>query len=768
MRYPTLFLLVLYSNIILSGPLTINLFLKTHIGDPVPNAVVLIGSYKSVSNNLGECVFTLEQGSYGIRISHPSYQRDNFRLYLSIDTSFTVYLTPYELLDAASVRANIGVGTSTLSSVVKSEEYIKTRAENSLMTTLSNLAGVNAIEIGQGFSKPMIRGLAFNRVAVIENNVKQQGQQWGADHGLEIDQMNVDKIEIIKGPASLEYGSDAIGGIVLISPQKIYTEGVTTSLLLNTRSNNALLGGSLGIHYRKSNKYIRTRLTYQNYGDYKVPADSFTYLNYVLPIHGGYLKNTAGFERSVNILGGIEREKWDYRLSISNVYSKMGFFAGAHGLPSSNKLQDDGNRRNIDYPYQTVNHFKVISNSIYHQANRKLYLDFSYQNNLRKEYSIPHTHGSKPFIPGNLELEMNLHTFSAITKLEVQQNKLQYTLGQNTEYQQNIIDGYSFLLPRFNQLNTGIFIHTDYMFSQKLRFCGGLRLDYGRIHLNQFIDTTVSKSYQRAPELNNSYWDYSFSSGISYFPNSNIGLKLNIGKSFRMPTANELGSNGVHHGTFRYELGDSLLLSEKSYQLDLGFEIGSGKRIAFSVNGFYNYFPNFIFLEPTGKYSLIGNTGEIINLPDVGQIYKYTQAEAIRFGGEASLRFNFAKWLGYESNAEYVYAKNVETKHPIPFTPPLSIRNEVQFKVSKFKLIVNQRYNAPQNRVRNELKTPSSLIYNTTLFAKTSNKKNELVLTFGIQNILNTRYYNHLSFYRFLNLPEQGRNFTFTLLYTIN
>jgi iron complex outermembrane receptor protein len=293
------------------------------------------------------------------------------------------------------------------------------------------------MQTGQGFSKPSIRGLGFNRVAVVEKGVKQQGQQWGADHGLEIDQYNVENVEIIKGPVSLQYGSDAIAGVIVISPHKLKTDdGVSGAVLLNGNSNNRLFGSSADIYYQKQSKYIEGRATYQNFEDYRVPADSFEYLNWKYPIHNRVLKNTAGKETDLSLQTGIITARSSSTLSLSNVHAETGFFSGAHGIPTAVKLEDDGAHRNIDLPYQAVNHFKAIFNqSLRLNERQQLTGDFGYQYNLRREYSQPHTHGYGPMLEENLELELRLQSACLNVAWEYKSlpaNRL--NVGINVEY----------------------------------------------------------------------------------------------------------------------------------------------------------------------------------------------------------------------------------------------------------------------------------------------------------------------------------------------
>ena len=678
-------------------------------------------------------------------------------------------------LPAVTVEGHAGAErrkTQPQAIIVADEEYLTENRSHSLMSSLEKLPGIKAWQIGQGFSKPVIRGLGFNRVAVTEHGIKQQGQQWGADHGLEIDQYNVERITLIKGPASLQYGSDAIAGVVVISPPPPKAAaGLSGTVLLTGSSSDRLVGSSAGLHYQKENTYVKGRLTYRNFEDYRVPARSFRYLNWTFPIHDGVLKNTAGREFDVALQAGRSTDKHTSSIAVSNVQAKTGFFAGAHGLPTTVALDDDGDRRNIGLPYQAVNHFKSVYNhTVQLRRTQKITADFGFQHNLRREYSQPHTHGYGPMPEGDLELELRLQTATLNTAWEYYSSAAHLlSVGISAEYQHHRTGGYSFLLPRFEQLTGGVFVIDRYHFSDKLTGTAGLRYDVGRIHIHRHLDRYLPAAYQqRSPELEKAQGDASFGAGLAWRPHPQWEVKVNVGKSFRMPTASEYASNGVHHGMFRHELGDSTLRPERSYQADvhLAFKkdyAGFITHISCTADGFANYFPNFIFLNPTGAFSW---------LPDAGQYYRYEQSRAFRAGGEVQLHVDFAARFSLESSAEYVHAVDLRSRYPIPFTPPLYLTTGVSVRLPETaflrrnRLAVTHRYAAAQRRVsRNEAVTPGyQLVDVSVAFALPLGKQNAGAhVTLQLQNLFNTEYYNHISFYRYLNIPEPGRNVRLSL-----
>jgi iron complex outermembrane receptor protein len=662
-----------------------------------------------------------------------------------------------------------------------SKQYLIEHQSNSLMTTLEKLPGISAFQIGQGFAKPVIRGLGFNRLVVAENGIKQQGQQWGADHGLEIDQYDIDNVNIIKGPASLQYGSEAMAGVVSITSHRWREEdGLSGVVLLNGGSNNYLFGGSANVDRQHNNRYFAMRTTYRNFQDYRVPATSFHYMNSTFPLHHGVLKNTAGREYDVSMHTGFRNDRYEMNVLVSNIHSKSGFFAGAIGIPGTADLSDDGKYRDIALPYHEINHFKTIVNQTY-TLNRqhKFTVDAGYQYNFRQEFSAPHTHSYIPGINvdsllatmGNVELEMRLQTLSGNAGWEYRSGTFLMQTGINTEYQRNRVGGYFFFLPEFEQFTGGVFGTGRYMLTDKFTFIAGLRYDIGKTHIHSFQGSV--QSYFTIPEMNKNNGNASFMAGLAYNPASEWNFKLNAGKSFRLPTVNEYAVHGISHVMFRMEIGDSTLTPEISYQIDAHAAFAKEwkdavvRRISVAVSGFANWFPNYIYLKPSGQFS---------ESPEAGQEYHYVQSQAFRTGGEMEARIDLLDRFRWEVGAEYVRATDRDSDFPIALTPPFSITNEWSVMCKKLLLFRNNRfavahrYVAAQNRVaRNEKATAAYHLFDLSLTVGIPICNNsEAQFVAQVQNLLNVKYYRHLSYYRQLNLPEIGRNILLSVLIPIN
>lgn len=659
---------------------------------------------------------------------------------------------------------------SALTVEVADKDFLRKHFTGNFMQAMQNIPGVQAMDIGSGFSKPMIRGMGFNRIAVLENGIKQEGQQWGADHGLELDAFNIEAVNVLKGPSSLLYGSDAMGGVIDITPPTAPADNsLFGDVTLLGKSVNGTIGGSLMLGIKKNAWYSHIRYSEQHFGDYRIPTDSIVYLTQRIPIYGRKLKNTAGVERNIGFFTQYQRRGYKANFSVSNVYQKTGFFPGAHGVPDASRVEDDGDSRNIELPFSKVNHLKATTHQQYAWDKLILSADLGFQNNHREEWSAFHTHyGAQPApqTDPDKELAFNLNTYSASVKARlVGSSSWEHTFGLDGQHQRNDIDGYSFLLPEYNRTTAGMLWLTTYRPNNMLSVSGGVRYDFGHINISSHEDAYLA-DYLKAQGYDQeqidlykwsshavaeNFGDYSLSLGLVWTPSDRHLVKVNVGRSFRLPGANELAANGVHHGTFRHEQGDPDLKSEQGWQMDASYNLNY-KSVSFSVSPFVSWFSNYIFLRPTGEWSV---------LPHAGQIYRYTGAEALFAGTEASLDIRFLRNFNYRISGEYVYTYNCDEHIPLSFSPPASMRNTLTWQKNRYMLYAEWQSIARQSRVdRNEDRTSGANLFHLGGSLNIPIGGNsEIQITLTARNIFDTRYYNHLSFYRKVEIPEPGRNF---------
>lgn len=648
-------------------------------------------------------------------------------------------------------------------------ELFEAESAGNFSAALSRLPGLSNISMGVGIGKPVIRGLYSNRVVVTDRGVKQESHQWGIDHGLEIDQFRPGAVEVVKGPASLKYGSDALGGVVRVRPDPIAERNsMYGSLKFLGKSNNKHLGSAVNFGISGSSFFASANYSRQAFSDYRVPADGFVYNTFELPLFNQRLKNTAGREEAWSVTTGYRNDKNLIRLTFSEYNLEAGIFSGAFGIPLSFTLQDDGDDRNIDFPKQEVVHRKVVGEyRHFFTADKSLEIIAGYQFNRRREFSFPEFHA----IPGRnpnerLALELDLQTVSLSG---VFRGFNQFSFGFQGQYQKNQIDGFDYFLPPFEVYRFGIFALRELQLSEEWRLKGGLRLDYGHNdhpEAGRYVWTPGGQIIDSLFSLAESthFFNYSASAAALFRPTGreDLDFSINLGKTFRIPYPVETSANGVHHGTFRHEQGLAELKSEHGYQLDLALRYYRGRRLFVNLTPFFNYFHNYIYLRPAAAFS---------SLPDAGQLYRYEQHNAIFYGFELELEYALTHSLKLYHAIESVWNYNTVTRLSLPFTPPVSVFSSLSWgRIKPFnwlglKFDVSHRFVFAQNQVdRNELTTPSYHITSMGMEMQLPNLLAGTRILFRAHNLFDEFYLDHLSRYRQLGIPEQGRNFTLQLI----
>lgn len=751
-------------------------------GEPLVGAVVVIHELEKSTSTNSEGIFLfddLKKANYHIHITYIGYEAITIATKANGGSQIDIQLRPTSLeLNEIVIESNhykTGPKEHTLAMEIIDQEYLKKNRKGSLVNSIEDLPGISAINTGVGISKPVIRGLSFNRVIVNDKGVKQEGQQWGTDHGLEMDIFEPGRIEIVKGPGSLMYGSDGLGGVLNIFPAPLPDKGKHRGGVQTLyKTNNQSISTSSVLEGNFNDKVYRVRFSTQDFGDYRVPATSFTYNNFNLPLYNNQLKNTAGRERNISGMIGIKKN-WGYStLTVSNFHQEAGFFIGAIGIPRSYQLTPDGDDRNIDLPRQIINHFKIISNSNILLARNWLELDIGYQNNLRQEQSSPHAHGKGPRPEGTQAHELRLQTYSLNARYFIKKaEKQSLIIGLQGQQQLNNRDGFEFLLPTYSSSALGAFVFQEMSFQNRLTTNAGLRFDYANRTINSFEEpiysdeVTIDRFYQRNADIDADFYNASGALGLSYYPSSSLNIKMNLGSSFKVPTAAELSMNGIHHGTFRHERGDSTLTSERGYQGDLSF---SYQKRSFSIviSPFASYFNDFIYLAPLAQFS---SSLDRDAFPEGGQVFQYRQNDAVFAGGELAAELHPIEALHLRTAFEYVYNYNLDTKLPLPLTPPASIFTELHYDIPMpmnwidgVNFGFSHKKVFDQNRVdRNERETMGYDLFGMSLGMDFQIAGTPVEFVFSVQNLLDEQYFNHLSRYRLLNLPEQGRNLIFSL-----
>ncbi|WP_443936797.1 TonB-dependent receptor [Pedobacter sp. MW01-1-1] len=760
-----------------------------HGNKPIVGATVMLLDTKTETRTDSNGVFSLTLPNEGGELHIVALGYQHLTIAVQANRRLRVFhLHPLvhqlEEVNVQDKSASVYHQSANLNTELIRQSFIQRNLGGSLMQTLSRQPGVKSIGIGSGQSKPLIRGLGFNRVLVLDKGMKHEGQQWGADHGLEVDQFATGDIRIIKGAASFMYGSDAIGGAIDVTPSALPKENsLNGSVDLVAKSNTNQWGGSFNLRGRSKHFLFDTRYTYQNYGDYRVPTDVVNVYNYPVVLYKNHVRNTAGSEQNLHLTTGYASEHLKSIFYISNLYSKSGFFANAHGLePRRVDASHDDSSRDMMLPNQTVNHFKVINQTDWHQGKHDFNVSLGYQRNYRDENSQYVNHGFMPAIypnwlaiPQDLERHYDKSTFLGSFKDKLILGRHQLNMGVNAEYQNNKIGGWGFLIPAFKQLTIGSFVFDDYKINEHWKLLGALRYDYGDIHLNEYNDwfeSTLedgSKAYlQRASNLHRTFNSLVWSAGANYTEDE-ISFKFNVGKSFRMPIAKELGANGVNYHYYSYEKGNASLRPEKSYQADvvLGWR---PDKFTIQFTPFFNYFPNYIYLNPTPYHDYAYGAGN--------QVFEYQESEVLRYGAELQVEYNLLNNLNISALGEYLYAIQLSGDKQgfgLPFAPPASVLFNATYEPKMASWADNTffsldyRITATQNRiVPPEKKTDGYHLINLQAGTRFNWNNEKITLSLQVQNLLNTKYFQHTSFYRLIDMPEQGRNIVLSVKVPFN
>lgn len=768
---------------------TINLFgqiagtVYNDHNETLPNASILLlpDSIGTSSNINGYFSFpeVTASGNYILQIDYIGHK--TYQLNVVFNSSKPFKALPIQLEQDNELLAELVVTDEhakqerTLSSIHFDDDLLHSNLQGSFAKSIEQLPGINAINVGVGIAKPVIRGLSANRIIVNQQGIKQESHQWGSDHGLEVDQFDVERVEIIKGPASLQYGSDGLGGVINILPGKVINRNTFAASVEGVyKSNNQHWGGSVFVNANINDFFITARYSRQDFGDYRVPASQFNYNGFSLPIYNNTLKNTAGQEENIRITAGWKAKRSITRILYGHYALKAGLFSGAVGIPRSYALTPDGNKRDIDVPSQNVNHYRVSLHHAYFVGNNHFNLNIGYQRNVRQEFSFPEFHNipsSQIATDNTLALQFNLQTFSANMHYEHLSPKgIKSIIGANVQYQNNQRSGFEFLLPDFTTLRSGIFTISEWSPSEHWIVNAGIRLDYAHNNTNfyrQFIwdsNENITDSLV-APTTTPQYLNWSASMGVNWQTHKHWWIRANLGKSFRVPYPAETVSNGIHHGTFRHEVGTPNLESEHGYQLDISADVQFSKLQA-NLSSYFNYFHNYIYLGPTFP-------AQFSNLPEAGQIFQYRQDNAIYNGFEWQVNWQFYKGFSLQQTADFVQSYNTATQLALPFTPQPTVRHQLQYQlvekgiIENWKIHIEHQYAFAAEGIRRvdrtELSTPAYQLWHIGTTLDLHLGQQAISFNVQVQNLFNTSYLNHLSRYRLINIPEQGRNIVLSI-----
>jgi len=669
-----------------------------------------------------------------------------------------------------------------------SPRFLIENSSTNIIDALASKAGISQITTGGAISKPVIRGLGYNRVVVVNDGIRQEGQQWGDEHGIEIDEFSVNKVEVLKGPASLAFGSDAMAGVINLMSAPVLPEGtITGNLSSNYQSNNGLIGNSLNFSGNKSGFIWDLRASQKIARDYKNRYD-------------GRVFNSRFAENAYEGTLGINRS-WGYSHLIMSAYRmNPGIVEGERDSVSGKFVRALANGESViasnsdlkkyepENPFQLINHYKIVSENNFYLGKGNLKATFGFQQNNRKEFANPE-------MPKEYQLFFKLNTLNYDFQYSfVEKNNFNLMLGWNGMWQQSENKGSEFLVPAYQLFDAGVFAIFRKNFG-KFDLTGGIRADQRHQNAQSLyldgeenvVSSGTSGATERFATFNRTFNGFSASIGSSYQISESIYSKLNISRGFRSPNIAELGSNGVHEGTLRYEKGNPDLKSEESFQIDFTTGLNT-THVASELNLFTNSVNNFIFSHKVNDNA--ENPVLIDGIPE----FLYTSGKAFLYGGEFTLDIHPHPhdWIHFENSLSYVHAelKNqpVDGRY-LPFTPPFHWRSDIKtefgnnsktFKNSFLHFGID--WFASQNNVftayDTETSTPEYTLLNvgagTDFF--TGGKKRFSLIIVG-QNLTDKSYQSHLSRLKYAahnyatertGVYNMGRNFSIKLMIPID
>ena len=720
---------------------------------PLVGATIYITDLKAITTTNAQGEFVLKnvpaKGRFLLEVRFVGYKTYSSIVDLASQTSLTISLAP-SIIESAEVVItgspfSSSNKTNSLSVVTVGKTKLAQSGGTNLMDAIAKIPGVSQVSTGGAISKPVIRGLGYNRVLTMVDGAREEAQQWGDEHGIEVDQFSAARIEILKGPASLLYGSDALGGVINVIDDLVPAPGVHNGeFTSNYSTNNGLTASSLMLQGNDNGFVYRGRASYKN-------AYGFGYKGATVP-------NSGFNELNFNGMLGLNKS-WGYsHLSFSRFHTNIGLVEDGPD-ENGNYLNEDGGliskaearERRLGLPFQDINHYRAALNSNFILGKGQLKTVFAFQNNIRKEFeeSIQE--------PG---LNLNLKSYTYDVKYYFPNiGKWEPAFGVQGMYQENTNKGDEFLIPDYTSNNVGAFVYLKRNF-EKGAINIGARYDYKKMNgkdLN-FDGEQVFTGF------NNEFSNVSGSVGLAFEIAKNLVLKGNAGSGFRAPNIAELGANGRHEGTFRYEIGNSKLKQETSLQFDLGLEY-TAESVTFGLNAYANRIFNYIypgnFNEETMPFE--NEDGSTDALP----VYRYVQTDADLFGGEASVDFHLVKSLHFENSFSYTRGVNRATDAALPFIPAASINNEIRFEPSIKGLADSYIKVGVTNTFKQarfdsfETQTNGYTLLDAGIGTSINTKRGKLNIWVIGQNLLDKQYYNHLSRYKPVNIYNPGRNVTF-------
>ena len=543
-------------------------------------------------------------------------------------------------------------------------QLLRSKAATNIIDAISHQPGISQLTTGGSISKPIIRGLGYNRVVVMSEGVRQEGQQWGDEHGVEVDGSSINSVEILKGPASLMYGSDAMAGVVILHPQATLPEGeMKANVSTEYQTNNGLFAYNLSMAGNQKGFVWNARFSDKMAHAYKNKYD-------------GYVPGSQFRERAGKLMLGVSKSWGHSRLTWTSYHLTPGIVEGERDPETGELICNTDNVKTYSkaLPFQEVKHYKLVWDNSLNLSTGYLKAIIGYQQNRRKEYEESED---------EYELFFKLHTLTYDLRYVTNQwNGWKLSTGIGGMYQKSGNEGEEYLIPDYRLFDFGIYATATKSLGDRWTLNGGVRYDHRRMHGDELIED----GDLRFTDFSRHFNGLTGSIGAVCNINEHFNLRLNVARGFRTPNMSELASNGVHEGSIRYELGNQQLKAEYSLQADLGLDFTS-RYVSAQLALFANRIDNYIFTHRLPE-----------EIEEGYLTYAYTQGDARLLGFEAGADFHPVHSVHFSNTFSFVDAQQMhassDTKY-LPFTPAPRWTSELKWELFHHShSTVNHHHNA--------------------------------------------------------------------------
>ena len=579
--------------------------------------------------------------------------QDSIKTHHHAEDSTDVFFRHLNLneLTVTGVTGDTKLRHATAPVSIITSQVLRSTASTNIIDAISHQPGISQLTTGGSISKPIIRGLGYNRVVVMSEGVRQEGQQWGDEHGVEVDGSSVSSVEILKGPASLMYGSDAMAGVVILHPQATLPEGeIRANVSTEYQTNNGLFGYNLSLAGNQKGFVWDARYSDKMAHAYKNKYD-------------GYVPGSQFRERAGRLMVGINKSWGHSRLVWTAYHLTPGIVEGDRD-PETGELEHakdwTGHQYSKSLPFQQVKHYKLVWDNAVNLPSGYLKAIIGYQQNRRQEFEESED---------DYELFFKMHTLTYDLRYVTEEfDGWKLSTGIGGMYQQSGNKGEEYLIPDYRLFDFGIYATATKTLGDRWTLNGGVRYDHRRLHGDELMEDDE----MRFTDFTRHFNGLTGSIGVVCNINEHFNLRLNVARGFRTPNMSELASNGVHEGSVRYEIGDQQLKSEYSLQADLGLDFTS-RYVSAQLALFANRIDNYIFTH---------RISETID-PDY-LTYAYTQGDARLLGFEAGFDFHPVHSVHFSNTFSYVDARLLHqsdaTKY-LPFTPAPRWTSELKWEL---------------------------------------------------------------------------------------